>query len=140
MDVTAADRIFRHFFRAKFDFLHTELPIEGFRFTIQRPRQQQGAVMGLRELIEGFDGRLSKADSRVVCVLLASPQEGTFLSDKDVARRASVHPTSAVRLAQILGFTGYRDLRAKLQQDISTDLQAGRNSLAPVHDVRITCR
>ena len=48
---------------------------------------------------------------RVVRALLSSPQDGTFLSAKDVARRASVHPTSAVRLAQKLGFTGYRDFR-----------------------------
>jgi len=35
-----------------------------------------------------------------------------------VAERASVHPTSAVRLAQKLGFGGYPDLRAKLRDDL----------------------
>lgn len=83
--------------------------------------------MSLRELTEGYRGHFSKADKRVLEALLASPQEGTFLSAKDVARRAAVHPTSAVRLAQKLGFHGYRELRAKLQQDMVTQSKAVGN-------------
>lgn len=83
--------------------------------------------MSLRELTETYRGRFSKADKQVLETLFASPQEGTFLSAKDVARRASVHPTSAVRLAQKLGFHGYRELRAKLQRDMVTQSKAVDN-------------
>lgn len=74
--------------------------------------------MTLREIVESFDGRLTKADRQVLQVLLADPAGGPFLSAQELAERASVHPTSAVRLAQKLGFSGYPDLRSKLREEL----------------------
>jgi DNA-binding MurR/RpiR family transcriptional regulator len=77
-----------------------------------------GEPMTLREIVENYDGRLTNADRQLLDALFANPNEGTFLSAQEVAERASVHPTSAVRLAQKLGFSGYPELRAKLREDL----------------------
>jgi len=80
--------------------------------------------MSLRQIVEEFGGRLSKSDQRLVHVLLSNPAESAFLSAQDLAERADVHPTTAVRLARKLGFSGYPDLRSKLQNDLIGSSQA----------------
>ena len=74
--------------------------------------------MSLRQIVEDHSGRLTKSDRRLVQVLLSNPRESAFLSTQDLAERAAVHPTTAVRLARKLGFGGYPDLRAKLQDEL----------------------
>ncbi|MEX2450250.1 MAG: MurR/RpiR family transcriptional regulator [Rhodospirillales bacterium] len=74
--------------------------------------------MNLRQIVEDFDGRLTKSDQRLVKALLANPAESAFLSSQELADKASVHPTTAVRLARKLGFDGYSELRLKLQSDL----------------------
>ena len=74
--------------------------------------------MTLQEVVEQFDGQLTKTDRKVVEELLANPREGAFLSLPELAMRAEVHPTSAVRLARKLGFDGYPELRSQLQAEL----------------------
>ena len=74
--------------------------------------------MTLHDVVEQFPGRLTKADRKIVEELLANPREGAFLSLPEIAERADVHPTSAVRLAQKLGYSGYPELRSQLQTDV----------------------
>ena len=69
-------------------------------------------------LIERHQDLLTAADQRVVRELLASPTEAAFLPAAGLAKRADVHPATAVRLAQKLGFGGYRELKAELQAEI----------------------
>ena len=76
--------------------------------------------MTLQEIVEQFPGRLTKADRKVVDELLANPREGVFLSLPELADRARVHPTTAVRLARKLGYSGYPDLRSQLQTEMLT--------------------
>jgi len=80
--------------------------------------------MSLRQIVEDHSGRLTKSDRRLVQVLLSNPRESAFLSAQDLAERAAVHPTTAVRLARKLGFGGYPDLRAKLQDELIGGSQA----------------
>ena len=61
---------------------------------------------------------LTAADRKLAEVLLADPRQAAFLSTNEIAERAEVHPTSAVRLARKLGFEGYPALRAALQNDL----------------------
>ncbi len=61
---------------------------------------------------------LTAADRKLADVLLADPRQAAFLSTNEIAERAEVHPTSAVRLARKLGFEGYPALRATLQNDL----------------------
>ena len=74
--------------------------------------------MTLQDVVERFEGRLTKADRKIVEELLGNPREGAFLSLPELATRADVHPTSAVRLAQKLGYSGYPELRSQLQSEI----------------------
>lgn len=72
----------------------------------------------LQEIVENYDGALTKADRKVVEELLSNPREGAFLSLPELATRAEVHPTSAVRLARKLGYSGYPELRSQLQSEL----------------------
>lgn len=74
--------------------------------------------MTLQEVVEQYHGRLTKTDRKVVEELLSNPREGAFLSLPELATRAAVHPTSAVRLAKKLGFNGYPELRSQLQAEL----------------------
>ncbi len=74
--------------------------------------------MTLQEIVEQYDGQLTRADRKVVEELLANPREGAFLSLPELATRAEVHPTSAVRLAKKLGYSGYPELRSQLQSEL----------------------
>ena len=77
--------------------------------------------MSFRDIIESYEGRLTAADRQVVQTLLANPTECAFLSVSNLADKAQVHTTTAVRLAQKLGFTGYPELRVTLQKEIITE-------------------
>lgn len=74
--------------------------------------------MPLNELVARIGDRLTTADRRLVDVLLANPRDTVFLSANEIAQRAGVNPATAVRFARKLGFSGYPDLRATLQQDL----------------------
>jgi len=74
--------------------------------------------MTLQEIVESYDGSLTRADRKVVDELLSNPREGAFLSLPELATRADVHPTSAVRLARKLGYSGYPELRSQLQNEL----------------------
>jgi DNA-binding MurR/RpiR family transcriptional regulator len=74
--------------------------------------------MTLQEIVENYDGSLTRTDRKVVDELLSNPREGAFLSLPELATRADVHPTSAVRLARKLGYSGYPELRSQLQNEL----------------------
>lgn len=93
--------------------------------------------MGLAQLIEQHQGRLTPADERIVRSLLADPLAASFWSAGELAQRAGVHEASVVRLAQKLGFKGYPELRATLQDEVITDVKPAervRRRLAQVSD------
>lgn len=80
----------------------------------------------IRDMIEQFEGRLSRSDHKLIRALLANPGEGAFLTSMEVAKRAGVHPTTAVRLARKLGFSGYPELRIALRAEFVADTGADR--------------
>jgi len=80
----------------------------------------------IRDMIEQFEGRLSRSDHKLIRALFANPGEGAFLTSIEVAARAGVHPTTAVRLARKLGFSGYPELRVALRQEFSANTGADR--------------
>ncbi len=75
-------------------------------------------VQRIRALIDASRTRLTTTDNRILDALMFEPGEAAFLSAAEIARRARVHPASAVRLARKLGFDGYPALRASLQTDL----------------------
>jgi DNA-binding MurR/RpiR family transcriptional regulator len=75
---------------------------------------------GLGELTARVE-KLTQADTRLLDVLLADPVRAAMEHGKEIAARAGVHPSAAVRLAQRLGFTGYPQLREYLRSRLVED-------------------
>ncbi len=75
--------------------------------------------MALLEILEHFEGRLTKADQKLVNTLLENPAEGMYLSSSELAKVAGVHPATVMRLARKLGFKNYSELKGKLLENSS---------------------
>lgn len=74
--------------------------------------------MSLVSRIQDQSERLTSSDKRLIEVLLGQQGEVVFLSAAQVAARAQVHETTATRLAQKLGFSGYPELRTQLRAEL----------------------
>lgn len=72
----------------------------------------------LAELIARNSARLTRADTRLLDVLVQDPVRAALDNGKEVSSRAGVHPAAAVRLARRLGFAGYPEFRAFLQSNL----------------------
>ncbi|MAQ83429.1 MAG: RpiR family transcriptional regulator [Maritimibacter sp.] len=70
----------------------------------------------LNDLITRHSDQLTEADTRILDVMVRDPIRAAMENGKEVSFRAGVHPASAVRLARRLGFGGYPEFRAFLQQ------------------------
>ncbi|QDY70675.1 MurR/RpiR family transcriptional regulator [Qingshengfaniella alkalisoli] len=75
----------------------------------------------LHSLISKHSEKLTPADARILDVLISDPIRAAMQDGKEVSDRAGVHPSSAVRLARRLGFSGYRDLKAFLQDSLTRE-------------------
>ena len=62
---------------------------------------------------------LGKGGRRLAGFLLENPQAAAMLSSPELAKRCGIHASSVVRLAQSLGFSGYREMQAVLQDGLS---------------------
>ena len=80
---------------------------------------KQDGPLALSDLISRHSTRLTEADTRLLDVLLQDPVRAAMDNGKNVSSRAGVHPASAVRLARRLGFKGYPELRAFLQNSLT---------------------
>jgi DNA-binding MurR/RpiR family transcriptional regulator len=93
--------------------------------------------MTLLARIQDSSERLTASDRRIIEVLLGQQSEAVFLSAAQLADRAQVHETTATRLAQKLGFSGYPELRAQLQKEMLVGQDAAarmRRSVSKVAD------
>lgn len=79
---------------------------------------------GMASLLQEHRDQLTANERRLVEVLAADPLAATFLSGRELAQRAGVHESSAVRLAQKFGFDGYPAFRKALREP-----QHGESSL-----------
>lgn len=82
--------------------------------------------MGFRDIVDGFDGRLTRTDRRLVNTLLADPLEMSAVPAQEAARTAGVHESAASRLAQKLGFENYRAMRDTLREDARKDIDTAQ--------------
>ncbi len=71
---------------------------------------------------------LGKGGRRLANFFIANLGEVAMLSSSEVARRCGVNPSSVVRLAQTLGFSGYREFQSVLQQHLSASMNEARQS------------
>ncbi|WP_331749532.1 MULTISPECIES: MurR/RpiR family transcriptional regulator [unclassified Streptomyces] len=86
------------------------------------------------------DVRLSKAQARVVDVIVRNPQLSSYAEIAEIAERADVNSSTVVRAAQTLGYRGWpdlqRELRARYLVHISTEetLTEHGEHRSPLHD------
>jgi len=73
--------------------------------------------MRLKTIVEQHAGDLSPADERLIKEILSNPAAAATLTAAELAGRVGVHESTAVRLAQKLGYGGYRELRADLRAE-----------------------
>jgi DNA-binding MurR/RpiR family transcriptional regulator len=76
------------------------------------------APRDLRTAIRQAQANLTASDRRLADALLADPAHVSYLSANEAAKRAGVHPTSAVRFARKLGYRDYSDLRDHLRNTV----------------------
>jgi LacI family transcriptional regulator len=90
----------------------------------QRVKPQSAAE--LLKLLESEQGEMGKGGRRLARFFMSNPGDTALLTSAEVAHRCEVHASSVVRLAQGLGFTGYRELQLLLQRDLSASLAQTR--------------
>ncbi|WAP66792.1 MurR/RpiR family transcriptional regulator [Jiella pelagia] len=73
----------------------------------------------IRLVHERYDG-MSKTYQRIATFLTQNPNEVAVSSANAVAERSSIHPSSFVRFAQSLGYSGFKELQALFQKRLST--------------------
>lgn len=93
--------------------------------------------MTLVEVVNRQWGDLSPAERRVADVLLARPDSVAFGTVAAVAEQANTSGATVVRLADHLGFEGYRGLQASVQAELSDRLRpaAERIRERPANDL-----
>jgi len=110
----------------KLDILHEFLDLQDNLRNVAANERETVTRMTLLTRIQDSSERLTNSDRRLIDVLLGQQDEVVFLSAAQLAERAKVHETTATRLAQKLGFTGYPELRAQLQKEV----MAGQDAAA----------
>ena len=83
----------------------------------------------LLTLLRDGGSELGKGGRRLANFLVANPGDTALLTSAEVAQRCGVHASSVVRLAQGLGFSGYRELQSLLQKDLSASIAESKVSV-----------
>ena len=83
-------------------------------------------------LLETSHQRSGKGSQRLAQFFAANLGETAMLSTAEVAARCGVNASSVVRMVQGLGFKGYREFQAVLQQDLSASMVTRQTGLAPL--------
>lgn len=74
--------------------------------------------MDIRTIIERHDGSLTPSEKELVKQILDNLEETAMLPAAELAARVGTHESTAIRLVQKLGFSGYRSFRRALQREI----------------------
>jgi DNA-binding MurR/RpiR family transcriptional regulator len=85
-------------------------------------RQTDGGRLNLRKLIRQRYGSLPENQRKAADYLLHNQRDIPFLSIEDLHARSGVSKATVVRLAQSLGLSGFRELRARLLEGVKRDM------------------
>ena len=83
----------------------------------------------LLALLDDERAGLGKSGRRLADFLIMNPGDTALLTSAEVAQRCGVHASSVVRLAQGMGFSGYRELQALFQKDLSASIADARQKI-----------
>jgi LacI family transcriptional regulator len=81
----------------------------------------------LLSILDAAQDDLGKGGRRLANFIIANLGATAMLSSSEVAQRCGVNASSVVRLAQSLGFSGYRELQAVLQQHLSASISEAKH-------------
>lgn len=82
----------------------------------------------LRRVLSAKKGEFGRGGRRLANFIIENLDQTAMLPSSEVAKRCNVHASTVVRLAQALGFAGYRELQAVLQLQLATSLQDRRRA------------
>ena len=88
---------------------------------------------GLRGLVLARAGDLPKKLAQVAAFALEHPDEVAFGTAASVAASAKAQPSTMVRLAQALGYSGYSDLQAVFRDRLREKVPGYADRLAALH-------
>jgi RpiR family transcriptional regulator, carbohydrate utilization regulator len=77
------------------------------------------ATPGILEFIKADVSKYSKAESRLVEILLEKPQEVVNMSIGKIAAEAKVSDPTVVRFCRLLGFEGFREFKLQLVRELA---------------------
>ena len=89
-------------------------------------RQKPQTASELLSILDAAQDDLGKGSRRLANFFIANLGETALLSSSEVAQRCGVNASSVVRLAQSLGFSGYREFQAVLQQHLSASIEEAK--------------
>ncbi len=75
--------------------------------------------MPFKNVVKQRNHKLSTSDKQIVRELLSNPRETAFLPAAEIGARIGVHESTVVRLAAKLGYSGYKELRNDLREEIA---------------------
>lgn len=94
---------------------------------MHQPRQKPQTAHELLAILDAAQGDLGKGSRRLANFFIENLGATALLSSSEVAQRCGVNASSVVRLAQSLGFSGYREFQAVLQQHLSASIEEAKN-------------
>lgn len=75
--------------------------------------------MAYTEIVEQYDRELTPSEERLYREFIYNKQALAYMTAAEVAALVGVHESTVVRLAQKLGYKGYRDLRISLREELT---------------------
>lgn len=84
----------------------------------------------LRRVLSIKRGDFGRGGRRLANFIIDNLDQTAMLPSSEVAKRCNVHASTVVRLAQSLGFAGYRELQAVLQFQLSNSLLESKRASA----------
>ena len=89
---------------------------------MSQQRLRPHTASDLLALLNVAQDDLGKGGRRLANFFIANLNVTALMSSSEVAQRCGVHASSVIRLAQSLGFSGYREFQSVLQQHLSESL------------------
>lgn len=74
--------------------------------------------MDIRAIIEQNDSSLTPSERDLVKQILLNVKETAMMTAAELAHQVGVHESTAIRLVQKLGFSGFREFRRALQNEV----------------------
>jgi LacI family transcriptional regulator len=94
---------------------------------MHQPRSKPQTAEDLLAILDAAQDNLGKGGRRLANFFIANLGATALLSSSEVAQRCGVNASSVVRLAQSLGFSGYREFQAVLQQHLSASIEEAKH-------------